>query len=164
MLPTAALVLAMVSGAVAQCSTSTETVLAVATTLSDFSLFRASMDQIYSTVEDAFTGATVYVWTTLDDSPDAGTFTAYGVYDANALISAGYSITTEMAEVTVCETPAEETGALPPSPTGADCSPHGDHCTCIFQTFVFRPPNKHLYRALRRGRRDWSCKCGGYSN
>lgn len=126
------LLLAMASAAAAaQCSTSTETVLAVATTLSDFSQFRASMDQIYSTAENAFTGATVYVWTSLEDSPEAGTYTAYGVYDANALTKAGYTLTTETAELTVCETTSAETGVLPPSPTGADCSPHGDHCTCM---------------------------------
>jgi hypothetical protein len=122
--------MALASGAVAQCETSTETNLAVATTLSDYSQFRASMDQIYSTAEDAFTGATVYVWTTLEDSPE-GSFTAYGVYDANALTSAGYTITTETAYITTCNTaePTEETGSLSPSPTGAECSPHGDHCT-----------------------------------
>ena len=123
-------VLALTAGAVAQCDTTTETNLAVATTLSDFSQFRASMDQVYSTADDAFTGATVYVWTTLEDSPE-GSFTAYGVYDANALTSAGYTITTETAFITTCITaePTEKTASLPPSPTGADCSPHGDHCT-----------------------------------
>jgi hypothetical protein len=127
-----AIALAMVSVVVAQCATSAETNLAVATTLSDYSQFKASMDQIYSTAEKAFTGATVYVWTTLDESPE-GSFTAYGIYDANALTSAGYTITTETAHVTSCSTaePTEETGSLPPSPNGADCSPHGDHCTCM---------------------------------
>jgi hypothetical protein len=123
-------VLALAAGAVAQCETSTETNLAVATTLSDYSQFRASMDQAYSTAENVFTGATVYVWTTLENSPE-GSFTAYGVYDANALTSAGYTITTETAYITTCNTaePTEETASLSPSPTRADCSPHGDHCT-----------------------------------
>jgi hypothetical protein len=124
-----AIVLAMASVAVAQYSTSTETNLAVATTLSDYSQFRAFMDQIYSTAEDAFTGAIVYVWTTLEDSPEGG-FSTYGVYDANALTSAGYTITTEMAFITTCNTaePTEETGSLSASPTGVNCPPYGDHC------------------------------------
>jgi hypothetical protein len=122
----------MASVAVAQCATSAETNLAVATTLSDYSQFKASMDRVYSTAEDPFTGATVYVWTTLEDSPE-GSFTAYGVYDANALTSAGYTITTETAYVTSCSTAetTEETGSLPPSHIGADCFPNGDHCTCM---------------------------------
>lgn len=116
-------------GVYAQCETSTETNLAVATTLSDYSQFRASMDVIYSTASDALTGATVYVWTTLEDSPE-GSFTAYGVYDADALTSAGYSITTETAYITTCSTEvsATETGSLPPSPSGQVCTPHEDHC------------------------------------
>jgi hypothetical protein len=139
-----AMVLAMASAVMAQCETSTETNLAVATTLSDFSAFRASMDQIYSTAEDALTGATVYVWTTLEDSPE-GSFTAYGVYDANALTSAGYAITTETAYITAChsaETSEETTGTLPPSPTGQDCEPHGDHCT----QHIGYPLFTHMYR------------------
>ena len=125
-----ALLLAMSAGSSAQCETSTETNLAVATTLSDYSQFVASMNAAYSTASDAFTGATVYVWTTLEDSPE-GSFTAYGVYDANALTAAGYSITTETAYVTACSTPepSEESGSLPPSPTGQVCTPHEDHCT-----------------------------------
>ncbi|RYP66609.1 hypothetical protein DL770_008768 [Monosporascus sp. CRB-9-2] len=115
----------------AECATSTTTQLAIATSLADYSAFLDSMNHQFSTSGASFTGETVFVWTTVETYP-GGSFTAYGVYDSNALTSAGYNVTTETATITSCSTPAEttETESLPPSPTGSLCSPHGDHWHC----------------------------------
>ncbi|RYP54596.1 hypothetical protein DL768_000656 [Monosporascus sp. mg162] len=115
----------------AECATSTTTQLAIATSLVDYSAFLVSMNHQFSTSGTSFTGETVFVWTTVETYP-GGSFTAYGVYDSNALTSAGYSVMTETATITSCSTPAEttETESLPPSPTGSLCSPHGDHWHC----------------------------------
>ncbi|RYP08922.1 hypothetical protein DL765_008645 [Monosporascus sp. GIB2] len=115
----------------AECETSTTTQLAIATSLADYSAFLGSMDNQFSTSGASFTGETVFVWTSVETYP-GGSFTAYGVYDSNALTSAGYSVITETATITSCSTPAEttETESLPPSPTGSLCSPHGDHWHC----------------------------------
>ncbi|TQN72301.1 hypothetical protein CSHISOI_03172 [Colletotrichum shisoi] len=56
-----------------------------------------------------------------------GRFSGYGIYDSNALRSAGYSILTSLSVFTSCPT---STTTLPPSPTGSLCSPHGDHWHC----------------------------------
>ncbi|RYO80921.1 hypothetical protein DL762_004137 [Monosporascus cannonballus] len=115
----------------AECETSTTTQLAIASSLADYSAFLDSMNNQFSTSGASFTGETVFVWTSVETYP-GGSFTAYGVYDSNALTSAGYSVITETATVTSCSTPAEttETESLPPSPTGSLCSPHGDHWHC----------------------------------
>ncbi|RYP56780.1 hypothetical protein DL769_009858 [Monosporascus sp. CRB-8-3] len=115
----------------AECATSTTTQLAIATSLADYTAFLDSMDRQFSTSGASFTGETVFVWTTVE-TYSGGSFTAYGVYDSNALTSAGYSVITETATITSCSTPAETTGteSLPPSPTGSLCSPHGDHWHC----------------------------------
>ncbi|RYP72434.1 hypothetical protein DL771_004229 [Monosporascus sp. 5C6A] len=115
----------------AQCATSTTTQLAIATSLADYSAFLDSMNHRFSSSGAPFTGETVFIWTTVE-TYSGGSFTAYGVYDSNALTSAGYSVITETATITSCSTPAEktETESLPPSPTGSLCSPHGDHWHC----------------------------------
>lgn len=106
------------------CSTITSTRLAIDATVTDYISWLSSMNDAYSTPGVPFSGTDrVFVHTTLETYP-GGSFTGYFTYDRHALTEAGYFIITETTTTTDCA--AEPT--LPPSPTGSDCSPHGDHC------------------------------------
>ncbi|KAL0937635.1 uncharacterized protein CTRU02_207366 [Colletotrichum truncatum] len=105
------------------CATRTSTQLQVAATITNLPEFMDSMNARYSTSGVSFSGTRVVVHTSLYSFP-GGSFTGYGVYDSNALRSAGYSIVTSLSVFTTCPT---ATPTLPPSPTGSLCSPHGDH-------------------------------------
>ncbi|KAF3359926.1 hypothetical protein VdG1_01616 [Verticillium dahliae VDG1] len=107
----------------APCETVTTTRLAIDATVTDWDAFRSSMDAEHSTSDVPFTGSSVFVHTSLYTYP-GGSFTGYQLYDSHALTRAGFSITTELVAETSCPT----TFTLPPSPTGANCSPHQDHC------------------------------------
>jgi hypothetical protein len=64
------------------------------------------------------------VYTTIGTYGNGVEVTGTVYYNSEALTSAGYTVTSSIATVTSC--PVKET--LPPSPTGSNCSPHGDHC------------------------------------
>ena len=104
----------------------TSTRLAIDATITDYRSWLSSMNSAYSTSGVSLSGTDrVFVHTTLETYP-GGSFTGYFTYDAHALTEAGYAIITETTTSTSCS--PETTPTLPPSPTGSDCSPHGDHC------------------------------------
>jgi hypothetical protein len=109
----------------APCSTVTNTRLAIDATITDYPSWLESMNLAHSTSGVPFSGTRVFVHTSVYEYP-GGSFTGYGVYDSHALTRAGYSVIDEEVVTTTC--PPSTTFSLPPSPTGADCSPHQDHC------------------------------------
>ena len=98
------------------------------TTLTNYPEWLTSMNSAHSTSGVPFSGTRVYVHTSVYSLTNGVVFTGYGIYDSNALTKAGFSITTTLSTITACPTTASSTPALPPSPTGSDCTPHGDHC------------------------------------
>ncbi|KAI9375029.1 hypothetical protein BJX61DRAFT_209306 [Aspergillus egyptiacus] len=104
--------------------TGISTWIGLETPIPNYHEWSASMDSTYS--ELPATGVSATVFTTVVNH-GGQTITAYGFYDSNHLSSEGYEVLTEL--VTTTE-PCEPSVTLPPSPTGSDCSPHGDHWHC----------------------------------
>ncbi|KAK4243075.1 hypothetical protein C7999DRAFT_45028 [Corynascus novoguineensis] len=110
------------------CTTTTKTQLGIHSSVTNFAHFMSSMNQHWSTSGVPFSGTErIYVYTSIE-TYEGGSFTGYYTYDAHALRSAGYSITTNTVHSVSC--PPTSTPTLPPSPTGSLCSPHGDHWHC----------------------------------
>lgn len=109
---------------VTPCLTVTSTRLAIDATITGYDDWFSSMNSEYSTSGVSWSGSRVFVHTSVYDYP-GGSFTGYGVYDSHALTKAGYNVITEQVTTTSCP-PTSVT--MSPSPTGSDCSPHGDHC------------------------------------
>jgi len=97
------------------------------TTVSNYNGFVQSMNSAYSSSGEVFSGTRIPVFTTVQYLSDGRSFTAYGFYHKTVLEEAGYSIYSSITTITKCTTSTSV--ALPPSPTGSICSPHGDHCT-----------------------------------
>jgi len=112
---------------VTPCSTITSTVLAIDATITSYAEWLSSMNSEYSTSGVPWSGDRVFVHTSVITG-DFDPFTGYGVYDSHALTRAGYTVIPGYITTTKCPT----TASLPPSPTGSDCSPHGDHCKSTF--------------------------------
>lgn len=110
-------------------STRTRTTLGLSgTTITNYDAFLNSMNEHHSTSGVPFSGTRVWVWTSVITAENGAIFTGYGIYDSNALTKAGFSITTRIITTTSCATATSTSQPLPPSPTGNNCAPHGDHC------------------------------------
>jgi hypothetical protein len=102
--------------------TGTSTWIGLETPIPNYHEWSTSLDSTYGDLPATGVRATVFT-TVLNHGGQI--ITAYGFYDSNHLSSAGYEVLTEVITTTgTCST----TATLPPSPTGSDCSPHGDHC------------------------------------
>jgi hypothetical protein len=111
---------------VAASSTTTKTVFGIATTVTDYSSWRSSMNDEYSVSGVRFSGPSIPVYTTTATYGNGAAVTATIHYDSEALSSAGYTISGTVTTIVSC--PPTTTATLAPSPTGSICSPHGDHC------------------------------------
>jgi hypothetical protein len=111
---------------VAAPSTTTKTVFGIATTVTDYSSWRSSMNDEYSVSGVPFSGPSIPVYTTIASYGNGAQVTATVYYNSEALSSAGYTISGTVTTIVSC--PPTTTETLPPSPTGSLCSPHGDHC------------------------------------
>ncbi|KAI1932121.1 hypothetical protein LOZ65_000936 [Ophidiomyces ophidiicola] len=102
--------------------TETSSWYGISTTVTNFDEFQNSLDSVYKS--RSLTGNSIPVHTTAFTFPGLGYITAYGYYNSEALKSAGYQIISGVSTITE---PCKPTASLPPSPTGSDCTPHGDH-------------------------------------
>ncbi|EMR70448.1 hypothetical protein UCREL1_2510 [Eutypa lata UCREL1] len=106
------------------CDTVTETrTMLAGTTVSDRDSFTNSLNSVYSTPH--ITGKVIF-YSSLMTYP-GGSFTAYAVYNPDALTSAGYSFSSETVVVTHCPDPEPTASALMPSPVSSGSEPQGDH-------------------------------------
>ncbi|CAI6096044.1 unnamed protein product [Clonostachys chloroleuca] len=110
-----------------ECSAITKTSYAVATTVTDISSFRSSLNSRFSTPGISWSGARVPYYSTLLTGGNGVPYTGIYYYDSHVLSSAGYEVIS--APHTTISCPPTTTPTLPSSPTGSVCSPLGDHCT-----------------------------------
>ncbi len=108
-------------------SATTRTVYGIPTVVTNYAVFLSSMNRAYSTAGVPWSGTRIPVYTTVATLGSGAQATGYGYYDSNALALAGYNVITSVVTTTTCVT-STSTPTLPPSPTGSDCTPHGDHC------------------------------------
>jgi len=113
------------------CFTTTRTVYGIPTAMSNYASFLSSMNSAYSTAGVAWSGTRIPVYTTVATLASGAQATGYGYYDSNALALAGYSVVTSVVATTTCVPLSTSTPTLPPSPTGPDCTLHGDRCMCL---------------------------------
>ncbi|RPA84716.1 hypothetical protein BJ508DRAFT_412474 [Ascobolus immersus RN42] len=120
---TPAFALLLLSGkSFAQVCSSSSLVSGVQPAVTDYPAFEAKIAKFTATA----TGAEIPVYT---DTVDLGatTVTAVGYAKSDALVAAGYTVT---SGYTVVEAPCTPTaGGLPPKPSG-NCHAHGDHWHC----------------------------------
>ncbi|CAH0053748.1 unnamed protein product [Clonostachys solani] len=131
-----------------ECSTILKTSYAVATTVTDLSSFRSSLNSRFSTPGVSWSGARVPYYSTLLTGGNGVPYTGIYYYDSHALSSAGYEVIS--APHTTISCPPTTTPTLPPSPTGSVCSPHGDHSPMGITGIVHLvfPNRPHLRRQL----------------
>ncbi|CAG9998823.1 unnamed protein product [Clonostachys byssicola] len=100
-----------------ECSTITKTSYAVATTVTDISSFRSSLNSRFSTPGVSWSGARVPYYSTVLTGGNGVPYTGIYYYDSHALSSAGYEVIS--APHTTISCPPTTTPTLPPSPTGS---------------------------------------------
>ncbi|KAJ4855356.1 uncharacterized protein T069G_10914 [Trichoderma breve] len=126
----------------AQCTTSTQVMVGIDTTVTDLNAFQSSLNSAFPVSSGGDSDTTIFVHTSLYTYP-GGSFYGYATADPEQLKSAGFHLVTMTQTTTSCPpTTTEETSAsfsLPPSPTGSICTPHEDHWHCSPTNSVSEP-------------------------